>query len=98
MGYVSQYDTISVTTPVYPASGHSDDVTLTEDRSHYSTSGSYMTVDSSSALSPNGGSAKGFTGVRADLSRAADTTSFANAHNEIYRYLDVAIVRIIEVE
>ncbi len=93
-GAINCYDQVSVTSPVNKAA---DTVSLTEDRARFNDANSYMTVSTSSSLLPNGGSARGFTGIKATLNDGADSSFYGNV-NDIYRYLEVYIVRVIEID
>ncbi|MBQ3150122.1 MAG: hypothetical protein IJB86_02625 [Clostridia bacterium] len=93
-GALNCYDQVSVTSPVHKTT---DTVSMTEDRTRFGDTNSYMTVSTSSSLLPNGGSARGFTAVRATLNDGVDSSYEGNV-NDIYRYVEVYIVRVIEID
>ena len=110
-GDISAYDSITVTSPVRKAVSTdvvplgstingNDTVALTEDRETRlgSTGGPYMLRPSTTELTPNGGSAKGFTGVKATLNTTDESgATYQGNANTIYRYLEVNIVRVVDV-
>ena len=59
---------------------------------------SYLT-QSGTTLEPDGGATKGYTGLKATLNRGTGATfaNSANTANAIYRYMEVNIVRVVEV-
>ena len=93
-GALDCYDQISVTSPV---NKESDTVTVTEDRTRFADENSYMSALTSSSLARNGGSAKGFTGIKATLNDGEGSSYNGNV-NDIYRYTEVYIVRVIEID
>ena len=95
-GTINSYDGISVTSPVNLSA---DTVALTENRTRFGDNDSFMATMTASSLSPNGGDTTGFTGIQAALNRTANSgSSYEGAVNAIYRYMEVKIVRIVQIE